>query len=69
MEDLPDLDGSNSTEIYVSNNISPEDLERKRNNLKLAHPVRKYLYLISKFSTNEAPVDSFLSLLLRELGF
>ena len=65
---LADLDANNSTK-YFSRNISKEALEELRKDESLIQPVRKCLYLISKYLTNEALVDSLVSLLFHELGF
>jgi hypothetical protein len=65
---LNDLDANNS-QRYFSRNIGKEALENLRNNESLIQPIRKCLYLLSKYTTNEALVDSFLSLLFHELGF
>ena len=65
---LADLDANNSTK-YFSRNISKEALEELRKDESLIQPVRKCLYLISKYLTNEALVDSLVSLLFQELGF
>ncbi|RZA06965.1 MAG: hypothetical protein EOO68_04125 [Moraxellaceae bacterium] len=65
---LQDLDANNSTR-YFSRNISQEALDELRKDNSLIQPVRKCLYLISKYLTNEALVDSLISLLFHELGF
>lgn len=64
---LADLDTTNNSKYYSK--ITKKALEGLRENEFLIQPVRKCLYLISKYLTNEALVDSLVSLLFHELGF
>ncbi len=68
IDKLADLDATNSSK-YFSRNISKEALEELRKDESLIQPVCKCLYLISKYLSNEAMVDSLVSLLFHELGF
>lgn len=68
IDKLADLDATNLSK-YFSRNISKEALEELRKDESLIQPVRKCLYLISKYISNEAMVDSLVSLLFHELGF
>ena len=65
---LKDLDATNSAK-YFSRNASEDVLKKLREDEALIQPIRKCLYLIGKYHTNEALVDSLLSLLFHELGF
>ena len=67
IKNLTDLDANNTSKYY--SRISNEALELLRQSEILIQPIRKCLYLISKYLTNEALVDSLVSLLFHELGF
>jgi len=67
IENLTDLDANNSSKYF--SHISSEALESLRQSEYRIQPIRKCLYLISKYHTNEALVDSLVSLLFHELGF
>ena len=65
---LGDLGVTNSSK-YFSCNISAEILQEIQKDEYLIHPILKCLCLINKFQSNVALVDSFISLLFKELGF
>eukprot|EP01036_Dinobryon_divergens_P032763 gene32764-42421_t len=67
IKNLSDLDANNSSKYF--SRISNAAIESLRQSEYLIQPIRKCLYLISKYLTNAALVDSFVSLLFHELGF
>lgn len=65
---LSDLDATNSSS-YSSRNLGQSALKELRDSKTLTQPLRKCLFLISKYTSNEALVDSLVNLLFYELGF
>lgn len=68
IEDLSSLDYTIIVK-YPARYAEKDVVAKARADSELEHPIRKAIYLIDKYSSKESIVDSFLQILLYEMGF
>lgn len=68
LEAMDFLNNQNLNDLYQSKG-EDANIEQKRRDVHLQHPIVKAMYLIKHYATHEGVVDALLSLLFKELGF